>query len=134
MLSSQTRDEITAGAVANLRAVLPGGLNVSSMIAADPSIISGAIGKVNAINLFLLLDFNICFQVSFYRRKTEYLQKAAAVVRDKFNGDVPQTVDELCSLPGVGPKMAFLILQASPPHQANVSTTNIHQLQVAWNM
>ncbi|KAF8610747.1 DNA glycosylase [Ceratobasidium sp. AG-I] len=96
MLSSQTKDEVTAAAVDNLRAVLPGGLTVSSLLAADPSVISGAIGKVG-----------------FWRRKTEYLQKAAAIVRDKFDGDVPQTIDELCSLPGVGPKMAFLVLQVA---------------------
>jgi endonuclease-3 len=50
-------------------------------------------------------------QVGFWRRKTEYLRAAAAILRDKFDGDVPKTVDELCSLPGVGPKMAFLVLQ-----------------------
>ena len=34
-------------------------------------------------------------------------------LRDEFDGDVPKTVDELCSLPGVGPKMAFLALQTA---------------------
>lgn len=40
-----------------------------------------------------------------------YLKQAALKLRDNFNSDVPKTVDELCSLPGVGPKMAFLALQ-----------------------
>ena len=34
-------------------------------------------------------------------------------MRDEFDSDVPKTVDELCSLPGVGPKMAFLCLHAA---------------------
>ena len=40
-----------------------------------------------------------------------YLKRTAIKLRDEFNSDVPQTVDDLCSLPGVGPKMAFLTLQ-----------------------
>ncbi|CAE6524989.1 unnamed protein product [Rhizoctonia solani] len=96
MLSSQTKDEVTTAAVANLRRVLPGGLTVDSILAAEPSVISDAIGKVG-----------------FWRRKTEYLQAAAAILRDKHDSDVPQTVDELCALPGVGPKMAFLVLQVA---------------------
>ncbi|CAE6441355.1 unnamed protein product, partial [Rhizoctonia solani] len=96
MLSSQTKDEVTTAAVTNLRQVLPGGLTVDSILAAEPSVISEAIGKVG-----------------FWRRKTEYLQAAAKVLRDKHDSDVPQTVDELCALPGVGPKMAFLVLQVA---------------------
>ncbi|KAH7340153.1 DNA glycosylase [Rhizoctonia solani] len=96
MLSSQTKDEVTTAAVENLRRILPGGLTVDSMIAAEPSVISDAIGKVG-----------------FWRRKTEYLQAAAKILRDKHDSDVPQTVDELCALPGVGPKMAFLVLQVA---------------------
>ena len=34
-------------------------------------------------------------------------------MHDEFDGDVPKTADELCSLPGVGPKMAFLALQVA---------------------
>jgi len=45
-----------------------------------------------------------------------YLKQAAIRLRDDFKSDVPDTVDALCSLPGVGPKMAFLALQ------------------IAWNM
>lgn len=40
-----------------------------------------------------------------------YIRQAAQKLRDEFDGDVPKTADELCSLPGVGPKMAFLALQ-----------------------
>ncbi|KAG6888911.1 hypothetical protein C0992_007098 [Termitomyces sp. T32_za158] len=96
MLSSQTKDEITNAAVSNLRVVLGGSLSVHGLIAADDTAISNAIGKVG-----------------FWRRKTEYIKKAAQRLRDEFDSDVPKTVDELCSLPGVGPKMAFLALQVA---------------------
>lgn len=45
--------------------------------------------------------------------KISYLKQAAIKLRDNFEGDLPKTVDELCTLPGVGPKMAFLALQVA---------------------
>lgn len=39
-----------------------------------------------------------------------YLKETAKQLRDEFNSDVPKTIDELCRLRGVGPKMAFLTL------------------------
>ena len=42
-----------------------------------------------------------------------YIKQAAKKLRNEFDSDVPKTVDELCSLPGVGPKMAFLALQVA---------------------
>ncbi|KAF5386643.1 hypothetical protein D9615_002034 [Tricholomella constricta] len=92
----KTKDEVTDAAVSNLRAALGGSLTVDGLITADDMTISNAIGKVG-----------------FWRRKTEYIKKAAQRLRDDFDSDVPKTVDELCSLPGVGPKMAFLALQVA---------------------
>ena len=44
---------------------------------------------------------------------SRYIKQAAQKLRDEFDSDVPKTVDELCSLPGVGPKMAFLCLHVA---------------------
>ncbi|KAF8352210.1 DNA glycosylase, partial [Amanita rubescens] len=96
MLSSQTKDEVTDAAVSKLRDALGGSLSVPSMVEADETAISSAISKVG-----------------FWRRKTGYLKQTALRLRDDFDSDVPKTVDELCSLPGVGPKMAFLALQVA---------------------
>ena len=96
MLSSQTKDETTDAAITKLRAALGGNISLDGIIGADDSTISQAISKVG-----------------FWRRKTGYLKQAAQKLRDDFDSDVPKTVDELCSLPGVGPKMAFLALQTA---------------------
>ena len=32
---------------------------------------------------------------------------------DKYEGDIPKTLEELCALPGVGPKMAHLAMQCA---------------------
>ncbi|KAF8528153.1 DNA-lyase [Hysterangium stoloniferum] len=95
MLSSQTKDEVTHAAVLNLRASL-GELTVEKVLAADESTISNAIGKVG-----------------FWRRKTQYIRQAAQKIQDEFEGEIPNTLEGLCSLPGVGPKMAFLTLQVA---------------------
>ncbi|CAL1703293.1 unnamed protein product [Somion occarium] len=96
MLSSQTRDEVTDAAVGRLREGLGGSITVDAVLAADDTTISEAIAKVG-----------------FWRRKTQYIKQTAKRLRDDFDSDVPRTVDELCSLPGVGPKMAFLALQVA---------------------
>ncbi|KAF9009596.1 DNA glycosylase [Cyathus striatus] len=96
MLSSQTKEEVIDAAVSKLRAAIGGAISIENMINAEDSVISEAIGKVG-----------------FWRRKTVYLKQTAIRLRDHFDSDVPKTVDELCSLPGVGPKMAFLTLQVA---------------------
>ncbi|KAI0344980.1 DNA glycosylase [Trametopsis cervina] len=96
MLSSQTKDEVTDAAVSKLREAVGGTLSVQAVLAADDSTISEAIAKVG-----------------FWRRKTQYIKQTAQKLQDEFDSDVPKTVDELCSLPGVGPKMAFLCLHVA---------------------
>lgn len=56
MLSSQTKDPVTAEATANLRRTLPGGLTLESILAASEEDIAQCICKVG-----------------FWRRKAEYV-------------------------------------------------------------
>lgn len=48
--------------------------------------------------------------IGLFRNKSKNLVAAARDVLDKFNGQVPQTRDELQSLPGVGRKTANVVL------------------------
>lgn len=48
--------------------------------------------------------------LTVYRR---YIKDAAVMLRDRWGSDVPKTADELCEITGVGPKMAYLTLQAA---------------------
>ncbi|KAF9651900.1 DNA glycosylase [Thelephora ganbajun] len=119
MLSSQTKDEITDAAISKLRAALGGSISIHGVIGADESTISQAIDKVG-----------------FWRRKTGYLKKAAQKLRDDFDSDVPKTVDELCSLPGVGPKMAFLALQTAWKLNAGIGVdVHVHRItnRLKWH-
>ena len=47
--------------------------------------------------------------ISYPNNKTKHLIGMANMVLDKFNGEVPMTVDELIQLPGVGRKTANVI-------------------------
>ncbi|RKY26806.1 MAG: endonuclease III [Planctomycetota bacterium] len=46
----------------------------------------------------------------FYRNKTRNIRQASALLLEKFAGQVPQTMDELLTLPGVARKTANVIL------------------------
>ena len=46
----------------------------------------------------------------FYRHKARDIVLACQMLRDKFGGKVPQTMEELLSIPGVGRKTANLLL------------------------
>jgi endonuclease-3 len=113
MLSSQTKDEVTDAAVSKLREAVGGSLSVDAILAADEGAISEAIAKVGfwrrktqSVHLFIMIITPI-YHIVLCR----YLKQTAQKLRDDFDSDVPKTVDDLCSLPGVGPKMAFLALQ-----------------------
>jgi endonuclease III len=46
----------------------------------------------------------------FFRAKTKSVMGLSAALRDRFGGEVPRTMDELVTLPGVGRKTANVVL------------------------
>ena len=96
MLSSQTKDAVTSQAVTNLHHTIPGGLTAETLASAPSDMVAECIAKVG-----------------FWRRKTDYIQEAARKLVEENDGDVPDTLEGLCALRGVGPKMAFLALQCA---------------------
>ncbi|MBX6768662.1 MAG: endonuclease III [Actinomadura rubrobrunea] len=48
--------------------------------------------------------------LGFYRAKTRSVMGLSAELRDRFGGEVPRTLDELVTLPGVGRKTANVVL------------------------
>lgn len=51
------------------------------------------------------LSFPLIFQ-----NKVKYIKQTTAILKEKYGGDIPRTVEELVQLPGVGPKMAHLAM------------------------
>ncbi len=51
--------------------------------------------------------------VNFFNNKARNINKAATMIVEKFRGTVPQTMDELVSLPGVARKTANIVLSSA---------------------
>ncbi|GMN59412.1 hypothetical protein TIFTF001_028511 [Ficus carica] len=51
----------------------------------------------------------LIYPVGLYVRKAKYMKKLAPICLNKYNGDIPSTLDELLKLPGIGPKMAHYV-------------------------
>jgi len=95
MLSSQTKDAITAAAIRRLQAAFPPyGFSVDH------------IANITENELTELIQ-----GVSFQNKKVIYLKKTAKILQEQYNSDIPKTIEELCMLPGVGPKMSYLCMQ-----------------------
>lgn len=47
---------------------------------------------------------------SVSQNKVKYIKQMTAILKQKYGGDIPRTVEELVQLPGVGPKMAHLAM------------------------
>ncbi|KAJ1424442.1 HhH-GPD domain [Sesbania bispinosa] len=52
----------------------------------------------------------LIYPVGFYTRKASNLKKVAHICLMKYNGDIPGSIEELLLLPGVGPKIAHLVM------------------------
>ncbi|PIC40045.1 hypothetical protein B9Z55_011528 [Caenorhabditis nigoni] len=115
MLSSQTRDEVNAAAMKRLK---DHGLSIQT------------------IRVFPVTDLErILCPVGFYKRKAVYLQQTAKILGEKFSGDIPDTLDGLCSLPGVGPKMANLVMQIAWGKCEGIAVdTHVHRIsnRLGW--
>ena len=113
LLSSQTKDPVTAQAVFNLRHNLKNGLTVDSIY-----------------NMKDTSKMHECIKsVGFHNRKTEYLMKTAKILKEQYDGDIPRSIKELCNLPGIGPKMAYIAMQCA--WHANVGIgvdTHVHRI------
>lgn len=48
--------------------------------------------------------------VRFHRAKAKNIKEACRIILEKYNGEVPRTMEELLSLPGVGRKTANVVL------------------------
>ncbi|XP_059075865.1 endonuclease III homolog 1, chloroplastic isoform X2 [Cryptomeria japonica] len=116
LLSSQTKDEVTHGAVQRLSQ--KGILSIEGIANANEADIK-----------------DIIYPVGFYSRKAGYLKKVAMLCQEKYNGDIPKSLKELLSLPGIGPKMAHLIMNIGWEDVQGICVdTHVHRIcnRLGW--
>ena len=116
MLSSQTKDTVTAVAMKRLKEELPGSLTVQSVLLASPETFNELIGKVG-----------------FHNTKTKNIVAAAKILARDYDSDIPSTIDGLISLPGVGPKMAYLTMSGAWGRTEGIGVdVHVHRITNLW--
>ncbi|QSZ32927.1 hypothetical protein DSL72_002510 [Monilinia vaccinii-corymbosi] len=123
MLSSQTKDTTNAVAMNRLYTELPAykegapiGLNLDNILAVDPKLLN-----------------ELIWVVGFHNNKTKYIKAAAEILRDQWHGDIPDTIEGLMSLPGVGPKMAYLCMSSAWGRTEGIGVdVHVHRITNMW--
>ena len=70
----------------------------------------------------------LIYPVGFYRDKARHLKVLPDVLDEKFGGVLPQTVEELCELPGVGRKTASLVVALGFDKPAICVDVHVHRI------
>ncbi|XP_042293289.1 endonuclease III-like protein 1 [Sceloporus undulatus] len=109
MLSSQTKDQVTSAAMMRLR---EHGLTVNNILQTDDM----ALGQ-------------LIYPVGFWKRKVKYIKETTAILKRDYASDIPKTVAELVKLPGVGPKMAHLVMDIAWKNISGIGVdTHVHRI------
>ena len=115
MLSAQTRDAVTAEASERLFRRARTARTMSRL-------------TVREIE-------RLIYPVSFYRNKAVHVKRTCEQLLTRFGGQVPSTMEELLTLPGVGRKTANLVLILAHRSQKNICVdTHVHRIsnRLGW--
>lgn len=108
MLSARTKDVVTEKAVARL------------FSKAD---------RLRDIEKMPLRDIeNLILPVNFYKTKARHLKELSRQIGGRFGGRVPETLEELTTLPGVGRKTANIVLNTAFGKHAIGVDTHVHRI------
>ncbi len=112
ILSARTKDEVTAQAAARLfaRATTPTELAQLSLQELE----------------------QLIYPVGFFRNKAGYLKQLPGALEQRFKGQVPDTIEELLQLPGVGRKTANLVVAVAFDKPAICVDTHVHRIMNIW--
>jgi exodeoxyribonuclease-3 len=111
ILSARTKDETTAKAASRLFKKVT---DLDSLASLDEATIA-----------------KLIYPVGFYKNKAKYLKKLPAAL-DRFGSRIPETVEELVTLPGVGRKTANLVVAVAFNRPAICVDTHVHRIMNIW--
>jgi endonuclease-3 len=115
MLSAQTKDAVTDAASTRL-----------FRVARTPRTMVGLPTRVVE---------RLIYPVSFYRNKARHVRETCRHVLRRYGGVVPDTMEDLLTLPGVGRKTANLVLILSHASRDNICVdTHVHRIanRLGW--
>ncbi|KAL5648388.1 hypothetical protein ACJX0J_039197, partial [Zea mays] len=116
MMSSQTKDEVTHAAVERLSE--NGLLDPDAIVRTDETTLA-----------------NLIKPVGFYQRKAQFIKEASKICLERFGGDIPDSLNELLALRGVGPKMAHLVMSIAWKNTQGICVdTHVHRIsnRLGW--
>jgi endonuclease-3 len=108
ILSARTKDETTAEACHRLFAKAP------------------TVQKLAKLSEQEIAD--LIYPVGFYKTKAKHLVATADMLLKEFDGQVPDTMEQLLTLPGVGRKTANLVLGEAFKKNAICVDTHVHRI------
>ncbi|KAI6650197.1 hypothetical protein LOD99_6114 [Oopsacas minuta] len=109
VLSSQTRDTINSAVMDKLRVY---GLTIE---------------HIRETSLKKMKE--LIHPVSFYNTKAIHIKKIVEILHEKYADDVPCDYDNIVALPGVGPKMALLMMDVAWNKIVGISVdTHVHRI------
>jgi len=111
ILSARTKDETTAAASARL-------FERASNL--------DALSKLSLEEISLLI-----YPVGFYTSKAGYLKRLPMALQ-AFGNTIPEDIDSLVTLPGVGRKTANLVMSAAFKKDAICVDTHVHRIMNIW--
>jgi len=111
ILSARTKDETTAAAAEKLFAKAP---TIEALATLSQKVIE-----------------KLIYPVGFYKNKAKYLKELPAAL-EKYNSLVPDTIEELIKLPGVGRKTANLVRCVAFKKPAICVDTHVHRIMNIW--
>ncbi len=86
----------------------------------------------DVVNLPLNELRELIYPVGFYRSKAKQLKALSALLVERFGGKVPDSLEDLLSLPGVGRKVANLVLSEGYGIPAICVDTHVHRIVNRW--
>lgn len=108
VISARTKDEVTSAASDRLFSM-----------ASDPV----AMAKLTEGKIARLI-----YPAGFYKTKARAIRTLSQMIVDDFAGEVPATIDELLSLPGVGRKTANLVVTLAFGRPGICVDTHVHRI------
>ncbi|MFH0876319.1 MAG: endonuclease III [archaeon] len=114
ILSARTKDETTARAASRL---------------------FSRANNLSKLNMLSEKEISrLIYPVGFYKNKAKFLKNLPQVIKRKYHGKIPDTIDRLTSLPGVGRKTANLVLALAFDKDAICVDTHGHRIpnRLGW--
>jgi endonuclease-3 len=74
----------------------------------------------------------LIYPVGFYRTKARQLRATSRILLEKFDGNVPDDIDTLVTLPGVGRKTANLVVIQGHGKPGMCVDTHVHRISNRW--